>query len=56
MSTFTSTVSGGLRRIAERSSRAARMRREYRLLMAMSDHELRDIGVTREQVPGLFGR
>jgi uncharacterized protein YjiS (DUF1127 family) len=56
MSNFASTFSGGLRRLVETSRQAARGRRDYRRLMEMSDHELLDIGVTRGQIPALFGR
>jgi uncharacterized protein YjiS (DUF1127 family) len=56
MPTFASTVSGGLRRLVARSDQAARRRREQRHLLEMSDRQLLDIGITREQIPGIYGR
>lgn len=45
-----------LSRLAKRMREAERLRRDYRILMAMEDRELSDIGLTRADVIAAFER
>ena len=55
MLTF-STVAGSVRRAVRHQAEAARRRRDFRFLLTLSDRELSDIGVTRDELPNLFRR
>ncbi len=49
-------VGRALKIFSDRVGRARRMHREYEALLAMSDRELNDIGITRADIPAVVAR